>query len=368
MRKFIWTPNFYIILVAPAGIAAKSTSISIGTDLLSKIPADAGIHFGPESMTWQKLADTLAASTEYVKYIGLDAKEGLQTMSALTCAVSELGTFLSMEDDHLLSFLIRMWDGGDTSFIHSTKASGNVEVKSPWLNIIAATTPTWLGQNFPPIMVGGGLASRILFVHGEKKRRPIPYPDEEVKLSEALEMKRKLIEDLGEIAKLSGPYLLLEEARKWGREWYIAAHEGKEPYNRKGKLASEKYDGYFARKQTHVHKVAMIVAASRRDQLFITKDDLMLAYQLVSFLEEDMKKTFDSIGQNDVSRAMKQIKDFIESNGAFIRHDELVSHTSTHIRSWMLKEAIESGLQSGVFVVGKDADGTTTYAMKKRPA
>src|SRR5258708_32530922 len=69
MRKFIWTPNFYIILVAPAGIAAKSTSISIGLDLLLKLPTQAGIRFGPESLTGQKCSDYPSQRRVLVKYI-----------------------------------------------------------------------------------------------------------------------------------------------------------------------------------------------------------------------------------------------------------------------------------------------------------
>src|SRR5260370_10096193 len=94
MRKFIWTPNFYIILVAPAGIAAKSTSISIGMDLLLKLPTEAGIRFGPESMTWQKLADSLAEFTECVKYLDLTRIKIVQPMTAITCVLPNPATFL----------------------------------------------------------------------------------------------------------------------------------------------------------------------------------------------------------------------------------------------------------------------------------
>src|SRR5258707_15834538 len=65
MKKFQWTPNFYIILVGPPGIAAKSTSLSMGMSLLGKVP---GVKFGPESMTWQALAKALEEAIEHVEY------------------------------------------------------------------------------------------------------------------------------------------------------------------------------------------------------------------------------------------------------------------------------------------------------------
>lgn len=357
MRKFVWTPNFYIILVAPAGIAAKSTSISIGMDLLSRIPKEAGIHFGPESMTWQKLADSLSSVTEYVKYIDLQAQESLQPMSALTCAVSELGTFLTLDDDKLISFLIRMWDGGDATFTHSTKTSGNVEVKAPWLNIIAATTPTWLAQNFPPIMIGGGLASRIIFVHGEKKRRLVPYPDEEMEEQKHKEWRTKLAEDLRHIAALSGPYILLPEARVWGKEWYLRHNNGGRPNH----LASDRYSGYLARKQTHLHKVAMVLAASKRDELLITRDDLETADKLLLTLEAYMIRTFEAIGENEVARTIIAVKTLLENTpGAMIRHDHLMRNIFRHTKSKVLEEALQIGIQMGMFRPGND-NGTVTY-------
>src|SRR6266699_3166770 len=87
MRKFVWTPNFYIILVGPPGVAAKSTSISIGAKLLSRVP---GLTFGPESMTWQALAECLSTSTEFVKYYLPSGEEATIPMSALTVTISEL--------------------------------------------------------------------------------------------------------------------------------------------------------------------------------------------------------------------------------------------------------------------------------------
>src|SRR5690242_16848887 len=94
MKKFQWTPNFYIILVGPPGVAAKSTSISMGMSLLAKIK---GVKFGPESMTWQKLARSLADAVEYMEYFRPDGQKDRIAMSCLTITVSELGTFLHTE-------------------------------------------------------------------------------------------------------------------------------------------------------------------------------------------------------------------------------------------------------------------------------
>ena len=362
MRKFDWTPNFYIILVAPAGIAAKSTSISIGLNLLSQLPVEAGIHFGPESMTWQKLADSLSESTEFVKYLDQNRKEQLRAMSAVTCSILELGTFLTMEDDKLLSFLIRMWDGGDATFTHATKSSGSVEVKAPWLNLIAATTPSWLSQNFPQVMIGGGLASRILFVNAKRKRNLIPYPDEVMDLKEHEERKRKLVEDLFEISQLAGPYEILPEARTWGRNWYLTQHNGTRPEY----MASERYSGYIARKQVHLHKLAMVVAAAQRTTLQIHVSDLIAADGFIKLIEPTMIETFDAIGEHEISRAVREIRTLIENSPQrMIRLDMLMRHQFHGLRTYQLKEALQTGIDMGMFTQGYDKN-IPVYSLKEQ--
>ena len=72
MRKFQWTPNFYIILVGPPGVAAKSTSLRNGMRLLEQVE---GIKFGPQSMTWQALTQVLEESMEYTKYLDEKGEE-----------------------------------------------------------------------------------------------------------------------------------------------------------------------------------------------------------------------------------------------------------------------------------------------------
>jgi hypothetical protein len=343
MRKFSWTPNFYIILVGPPGIAAKSTSISIGTRLLAKVP---GIRFGPESMTWQALADSLAESMEYVKFLSSSGKEDQIAMSSVSIAVGELGTFLSMDDDKLLSFLIRMWEGQEDQFIHKTKTTGSIIVKNPWLNIIGATTPSWLRQNFPDYMIGGGLTSRIIFVYGDKKRQLVPYPDEMIKGDEYRDMEMRLFQDLEQVSKLAGPYRLDPLAREWGRQWYSRLHDGTRPDH----MLSDRYSGYIARKQTHIHKMAIVLAAARRDELVILQSDLEEAESLISSIEPDMIRVFESIGVVDGSRHIVEMVAFVRTGG-FHTPDDLWKRCVNTMTMRDFEDALKGAVRGGLLRV-----------------
>lgn len=309
MKKFDWVPNFYIILVGPAGVAAKSTSLGMGMRLLAKVPQ---IKWGPESMTWQKLTKSLSDSVEYVQYTNELGQQTQIAMSANTMEVSELGTMLKPDDTAMVSFLIRMWDGQRGKFRHDTITGGLVEIDNPWLNIMAATTPDWLQDNFSESMIGGGLVSRIVFVYGDKKRALVPYPDEVIPPAQYAALEQSLIDDLGAIAKLSGPYRLSPFARQWGRAWYI---DHNNQSLRPGHLNSPRFNGYLARKQTHLHKVALILAAAKRDVTVIEEEDLIEADQLLVGIEHDMLKVFESIGASDQKNHVDELVNIIKYYG-----------------------------------------------------
>jgi len=299
MRHFQWTPNFYIILVGPPGIAAKSTSIRIGIDLLSAVD---GIKFGPQSMTWQSLTKSLEEAIEYVRYIDLNGDDQVIAMSPVTCAIPELGTFLKVDDTALVDVLVDMWDGQISEWGHRTKTAGNVEIKNPWLNLLACTTPAWLEEHFPTSMIGGGLTSRIMFVYGDKKRHLVAYPDAQIPAQDYYANRTSLIEDLKRIALLSGGYILSNAARRWGESWYARLWQ-----QRPADMANDRYSGYLSRKQTHIHKLAIVLAASQRDQLIIEEADLIEADALLTIIEPHMIKVFESVGVVDESKHIANI-------------------------------------------------------------
>jgi hypothetical protein len=342
MRHFQWTPNFYIILVGPPGIANKSTTIRIGTSLLEQVD---GIHFGPQSMTWQSLTQTLEQSVEYVKYFDFAGVEQLQAMSPVTCSIPELGTFLKMDDTALVDVLIAMWDGQIENWGHRTKTSGNIEIKNPWLNILACTTPAWLEQNFPTTMIGGGLTSRIMFIYGDKKRHLVAYPDEQILASDYATQKAALIADLKHIALMSGNYLLTRDARRWGEHWYERLWR-----SRPADMASDRYSGYLSRKQTHIHKLAIVLAAAQRDQLLIEEADLIEADALLTIIEPHMIKVFESVGVVDESKHIANIVAYVRAY-KWIEGNTLFTQLRNNMTERDFKNALRIAVDQGLIEV-----------------
>lgn len=340
---FQWVPNFYVIFVAPPGIATKSTSIGLGMRLLRQVD---GIHFGPESMTWQALGEALNDAEEYFDYI--DPLSGLpltEQMSCLTISISELGTFLRTDDNQLVSFLTRMWDGQKEPYHHKTKSSGNISVANPWLNIIGATTPAWIRGNFSETLVGEGLTSRVVFVYAEAKRHLIAYPASVVKGQQYQDEEKALVADLQEIAKLAGPYILSPEALKWGEDWYNRHYHQRAPH-----LSSDRFGGYVARKQTHLHKLALVLAAATSNKQVIEEDHLVQAEAILTDSEQSMLKVFESVGLVDEARHVASLKAFVSGYG-FLTADELRNMTRNTMQEKDFRQALRTAVEAGLLIV-----------------
>ncbi len=87
---------------------------------------------------------------------------------------------------------------------------------------------------------------------------------------------------------------MTDGAYKWGRDWYERHWNGEA----EGSLDRELHGGYVARKQTHIHKTAMILSVSRREDMVITEFELEEANILISSIEGDFNKVFAALADN----------------------------------------------------------------------
>jgi len=294
MDIFKWTPNFFIIVVAPPGVASKSTNIGLAMDLLRAVP---GIHFGPDVVTAASLAEHFENNAE-----AFMQGEYLIPMSALTLFASEFGLLMDFDDRGMVNLMIDLWDGRPT-FYKTTKNNGNNLIEGPWINIAACTTPAWISANMSHAIIGGGFTSRCIFVYVDKKEKLIAYP-KKVAPEGRQERTKHLIDDLIHIStELCGEYELDPTAIHWGTEWYEKLWSPESMADD----TSEQQRSYRARKQTHLHKLAMIIAASSRDELVITAQDLKLADQMLKTAEADMPKVFAQVGCAEAAKWAEEL-------------------------------------------------------------
>lgn len=293
-RYFQWTPNFYLLIVGPPGGPKKSTAIGMGMRYLRQVPE---IEFGPQSVSWQKLIERMAAAKRTWD-IGGTAFDSC----SVTIELSEFGSLFDPTNRELVDNLTDIWDGKIGTFKKETKTMGNDEVVNPWLNIGAGCAPAWIAQNFTKQLIGSGFASRPIFVYSERPEKDVAYVNRVApSCAQIAELEATLQSRLNEYANLAGPFELTEEAYEWGTTWYEAYRIQLRA------MGSEVEAGFYERKQTHLHKLAMVLCVARGGFPLITRDDLEEADRQLELIDVDVRTIFGLVGQSKMSQASNEL-------------------------------------------------------------
>ena len=336
-RYFQWVPNFYIVLVAPPGIMAKTTTLDIGQSMLKEV---SGVHFGPDVVTWQALVTSLAEA-KIDKLIPDTSPPLYEPMCCISFMAGEFGNLLDPSDREMVDLLITLWDSRKGAFRKQTKTQGADVIENPCINILACTNPSWIKDAFPRHFITGGLSSRCVFIHAEEKEKLVAYPGYAVPNSKALdEMHARLVEDLQTMNNMYGEYMLTPEAIQWGEQWYREHWTRDDPA-----ILDPRFGGWRARKQTHIHKIAIVLASSKRSELVITKRDLIEAEQVVTSLEPEMFKVLDNVGMSDAGKEVRTIIEIV-SSAKIIARTELYRQVHTVIGPRQFMEALNGALQT----------------------
>jgi len=299
---FKWHCNHYIIFVAPPGVVSKSTTVAIAMDILRQVP---GVKFGPDVVTWPALVTAFAEAKE-----SFEIGEDFYVQCALTLESSEFGNLVDPQDRGFIDLLVSLWDGKQGSFKKVTKHVGKDDIENPWINIIACTTPSWLAGNFPEYVVGGGFTSRCLLVYADKKDKLVAYPGLHIPVG-IKDRQLALVKDLEHIANnLAGPYKITDDGIIWGEDWY-----NRHDKQRLENGSDEAFANYMSRKQTHIHKLGMILAAAQSDERVIDLNHLVVAHQMITDLEIDMPKVFAKIGRSEESIHAEKFFNYVRQRG-----------------------------------------------------
>jgi hypothetical protein len=332
--RFQLYPNFYVIFVAKAGRIQKSTTLNVSMELLRKVP---GIKFSPKNTTWEgliKKMDELHSADN----IGLDLETPNTKTSAVMIVSSEFSLFFDPDNKGMVSALIELWDCPD-DFDKYTVYREDEFLEKPCLNIIAATTPSWVRESFDRWTKEGGLPARTVFLHAERKRQYVAFPGRSLPKDHRA-LKPRLVKDLQHIGKMRGEFKLTEEAYEWGDTWYQA-------HCKELELEQGEITGFRDRKQAHVLKLAMVIAASRGDSLTITLDHLKEATTRITEVEGDFDAVFGVLNDRAELRPYNEILAYLKQH----QKVELQALTKAHVRKYLFHElarALESILASGI--------------------
>lgn len=283
--------NMYIILVSPPGRSRKTTALRIGKNLLKgAMEYGSEVHFSTQ-------ASSVAALVK--QFIAIKNKDH----QSLTAFSSELGSLLGTSSIEMVDFLVDIYDC-NPDWDKQTVQRGLEKIERPWLNVLAATTPQWMGDHLSKTAVEGGFVSRSIFIYEDMRRR-VAFPE----LTEAQKtLQRYLKHDLAEIAKLKGEMKFSPDAKEWYKDWYENKFDGKQD-------GDYRLGGYYERKHIQLLKVAMALSLAQGDSLILEVNDVQTALHLLEEIEAGMKRAFSSVGKNIYSTDLDRIREQIQHAG-----------------------------------------------------
>lgn len=334
-------PNFYIFFVAQSALSRKSTAIGQAFHLLSRLDDPPLIL--PQKNTTEGLIKILQRVEEVDGKLKQAPAEGI-------VMPDELIVFLNRDAQKsgLIGFLTNIWDAQEREFVYYTKGGGKEVLIDPCLSILAGTTVNTLKESIPEEAVGGGFTSRVIFITADQSSRKISWP---FKDAEILELEKRLVEDLNQVRKLRGPFLIEPVVREFFDDMY------KEFLSKSSLVRSPTLSGYAGRRHIMLLKLAMCTSAGRTSSMIIDKGDLFEAEKILVNAEVLMPSITARLISNEVGENMDQILDYIKMMKSVTRSD-ITRKMANKLRSHELDEYLRT-LQSMGKIVEKLGRGVT---------
>lgn len=354
-------PNFYIVLVAPPRINAKSTTINFAAGIgqrfteYIKDPTWKAIKT-PQTLRSRATSEALVLALQpQIMPIQMDEKTiiPVERYSQANLVISELATFLGQQKYNvgLVEKLTDLYDGLaiDTDL---TITRGLKVLKNVYVTLMGATTPGGLQESIPASAFGDGFMSRTIIAYHDKPTRLWPFPQPIVEGSD-----EGLARRLAWIAEtVKGIYALTPEAKDAYVEWYTPFKE---------KLASEmdeRKQGMTQRFDNHLLKLALIMRAQRYTPgTDITLEDFQDAKRLLDYTFRVAPEALRTVGLSPYQRAMNRVLSlFVKHEGEMTRKNLLQSTSSAGITAEEIDKVLDRLQQEGrlkVSFAGRECEG-----------
>jgi len=268
----------------------------------------------PDATTYEALVDSMSGSFRRINYTKHlpdgTSKLDVYGHCSMYFKLDELGSLFRKKADSVVNYLLGLY-GCPNEYEYKTKTSGEDRVLRGCLNFLAGTTPEFMEEVSNDKLIGNGFSARCYFICANKNRKTVFSPP---KLTpQQIQYKEDLLLHIKELAKLYGEAKVSDETRAWLVDWWEKCESGKIPRANK----SAKLDSYYARKNIHAIKVAMMEHFSESTELFIPLETFKYVIETVLEKEElTMHLALSTDSGNPLSKVTNKIYDYIVKNGA----------------------------------------------------
>jgi hypothetical protein len=350
MGHFTIYPNLYVVLVAGSARCRKSTAVLMTRKLLSFVK--------PEVKDFSQKLTTEAFIKALAEY---DIEEDGHTIEKIAEGIliaDELGTLIDKKSNEtgLTVFLTSLYDNHD-SFTYETIKRGKLVVPKSCVSLLGGTTEQWLRETIPIQSIGQGFTSRIIFVYRARPDKFVPFPET---TEENKERWNNLINDMSELRSLKGKYEFTQSAKDFYIKEYKAWFRRGLEDNQTSFLDDSRLSGYAGRRMVILIKIAIIAAASIRDELQITDVDMKIAKDILVNVEKFMPKVMNALTTGVVGDYTKEVLRLIQQWRTCSR-SKVLQYMSHKLSARDLDVCIETLEQSKFIKVLHAKHGGTKY-------
>lgn len=280
---FSYYPNIFVLMVSLPGVG-KSTALNKALGLLMDMNArENKLNVIPSQVTEAKFIEIMGNASAF------QVGSKLIYQSAGYYWASEASNSLKNVYGDFIACLTDFYDC-PTYWEKATKKDDKITLRNISLNLLAGSTFDYLSKLVTDENIMGGFASRLIYVvHREKLVRTQKFQlgGAATDASRARDdYRRALIEDLGQIHKMVGPFTASPEFGRAWEEWYPKFERERQDN------PSEKMQSLLVRTNTNVLKLSMLFSAARSDERILTIDDWDAALTCIEPIQKEIPAIF----------------------------------------------------------------------------
>lgn len=292
-------PNLYVMFVGDPG-KRKSTAIK---DLKKRIKAAGYQNICGDKVTMQKYLLDLAGVGEgsiedsNITEFNLGITLGTNDYVESYINQDEFSDFIGINNYPFISLLGNFWDI-DEPYVYRTKHGQSIEIPSPIVNILGATTPSQFNTIFPPAISEQGFLSRLIIVNIPESKRKIARP-----LPSDASVIEKVVDGLKAVRKLSGELVMSDAVWAKLEEIYLSWQP----------VEDTRFAHYSTRRHTQLLKLCILSTCSRYT-IEMSVDDVVFANTLLSFTEHFMPQALGQFGKNKDGDVNSKVISYLRSS------------------------------------------------------
>lgn len=313
--------------------------------------------YAPDATTYESLVNSMGNSFMRINYNYTD-KEGLLKLGiyghcSMYFCLDELGSLFRKHVDLVINYLLGL-HACPLDYEYKTKTQGQDRVRRGCLNFIAGTTPDFMEEISKEKLIGKGFTARVFFICATKNRKNVAFMDDLTE--EQWKCRTEILEHIKKLACLYGEVKIDNETKEFLKNWWDNIEDNK--HNRPNK--SPKLNGYYARKNISVYKIAMAEHFSESTEMFIPLETFKQAIAISDQEELTMHLALTTDADNPLTKVTERTLQYIKVKGKITLIDLLTEFWNQLPDGKRSMDDVISYLQTSGSITHEEAEDKTT--------